>query len=122
MRAALNTQISAVWDGKVVQNNSTQHGAYGWHIRIEHLVNGIRYWSVYAHFVKRSILPVGMHVDKGQMIGLSGSTGNSTGPHLHFMLKQYGNAPKPITEMQNPVNKLWPFDVIDPTFFFPNLR
>ncbi len=122
MRAALNTQISAVWDGKVVQNNPSQHGAYGWHIRIEHLINGIRYWSVYAHFVKRSPLAVGARVEKGQLVGNSGSTGNSTGPHLHFMLKQYGDELKPVTDMQNPVNKLWPYNLADPTYFFPNLR
>ena len=122
MRGALGTQISAVWNGKVVQNNSTQHRAYGWHIRIEHIINNIKYWSVYCHLVTRSPLSVGSPVEKGHVVGSSGSTGNSTGPHLHFMLKQYGDEPKPVTTMQNPVNKLWPYNLADPTFFFPNLR
>lgn len=70
--------IYAVEDGIVKRSNYA--GSYGNVIFVEH-PNG--YETVYAHLSKR-IVKEGQKVSKGQVIGYIGSTGRSTGPHLHF--------------------------------------
>lgn len=76
--APLGDHIYAVEEGIV--KSSDFKGSYGHVIFIEH-PNG--YETVYAHLSKRSVRE-GDTVKKGQLIGYIGSTGNSTGPHLHF--------------------------------------
>ncbi|WP_077618640.1 peptidoglycan DD-metalloendopeptidase family protein [Litchfieldia sinesaloumensis] len=76
--APLGDHIYTVEEGIV--KNSSYNDSYGHVIFIEH-PNG--YETVYAHLSKRSV-QVGEKVEKGQLIGHIGSTGNSTGPHLHF--------------------------------------
>ncbi len=61
---------------------------YGYNVKIDHQ-NGIR--TIYAHS-SRLLVKKGEKVDKGQKIALVGSTGNSTGPHLHFEIR-IGNTP-----------------------------
>ncbi len=95
------------------------HSAYGNHIRVKHLIDDVAYESVYAHFVEASHLLVGHNVLRAQIVGKAGSTGNSTGPHLHFMLKQY-NGEKPDTEAQKKYD--WNYNIIDPTPFFAELN
>ncbi len=75
--SATGTVIAAAWDGN-----------YGNTTIIEHH-NGIR--TVYAHLSKFLVKP-GQEVKKGQLIALTGSTGLSTGPHLHYEVR-YGNKP-----------------------------
>ena len=43
----------------------------------------------------------GQHVEKGQQIGLSGTTGNSTGNHLHFQVEENGKAVNPIEYLKD---------------------
>jgi len=53
-------------------------------VTIEHVLpDGRRVWSSYAHMDRTDVIP-GVAVSAGQQIGLSGNTGCSTGPHLHF--------------------------------------
>lgn len=59
---------------------SDWNGGYGRYIRIDH---GNGYKTSYGH-MSALIAPVGQQVAKGEIIGLIGSTGYSTGPHLHF--------------------------------------
>lgn len=80
---------------------------YGTHVRVEHRDG---YKTVYAHLV-RSVVMVGDPVQAGDIIGYCGSTGNSTGPHLHLTLKREGATAAGDTE--------YPGDIIDPT---PYLR
>ncbi|WLD92955.1 murein hydrolase activator EnvC [Alkalihalobacillus sp. AL-G] len=61
--------------------------SYGNVIFIAHYINGQTYTTVYAHMRKRYI-GTGSTVKKGQTIGLMGSTGYSTGQHLHFEIHQ----------------------------------
>lgn len=65
---------------------SGRMGGYGNVIKIRHLGG---YESLYAH-QSRLRAKRGQRVKKGQIIGYVGSTGRSTGPHLHFGLKRYG--------------------------------
>lgn len=63
--------------------------SYGRYIVIMHdkpNKNGETVYTLYAHNSSRSVSE-GQHVNKGQQIALSGSTGNSTGPHLHFEVR-----------------------------------
>jgi murein DD-endopeptidase MepM/ murein hydrolase activator NlpD len=66
-------------------------GGYGYTIAIDH---GNGYQTLYAHLSKVSIR-CGQSVAQGQLIGLGGSTGNSTGPHLHFEVRYQGGFVNP---------------------------
>ena len=80
--------------GKVVVS-SFNAGGYGNYVIIDH---GGGYMTVYGHFSRRCV-SVGQQVSRGQVVGLCGSTGRSTGPHLHFEIRVNGVA-------QNPLNYL----------------
>ncbi|MBC7723779.1 MAG: M23 family metallopeptidase [Burkholderiaceae bacterium] len=77
------TPIGAIADG-VVSDVSTA-GAYGNHVLIDHVINGQKVQSLYAHMLYGSIaVAVGQTVTVGQLVGQVGSTGASTGAHLHL--------------------------------------
>ena len=76
----------AMADGIVTQSEFS--GGYGQHVYIEHQINGQSVLTVYAHLQKDSSpLRVGDRVSVGDFIGLVGSTGTSTGAHLHFEVR-----------------------------------
>jgi len=77
-------EVYAASSGKVVL--AQYNGAYGNYIIIEH-TDGTS--SVYAHLDKITITK-GSPVKKGQIIGYTGSTGRSTGPHLHYEVRIKG--------------------------------
>ena len=62
-------------------------GGYGLMVVLNHKVEGTELESRYAHLSDILVEP-GTKVRKGDVIGLVGSTGNSTGPHLHFEMLQ----------------------------------
>jgi murein DD-endopeptidase MepM/ murein hydrolase activator NlpD len=66
-------------------------GGYGYMIKINH---GNGYETVYAH-CSRLVVKAGTKVRKGQIIAYVGSTGNSTGPHLHFEIRKNGTCYNP---------------------------
>lgn len=77
--------------GKVLK--SGKHYSYGNYVVINHgYYKGKLYYTLYAHMSKTPLVKVGQHVNKGQTIGYVGSTGNSTGPHLHFEIQINGTA------------------------------
>lgn len=85
------TPIRAIGNGQI--SFAGQDGGYGKAVIIQH---SNQYQSLYAHMshIRYSIKP-GQWVTQGQIIGYVGSTGLSTGPHLHFGLYRYGHAVNP---------------------------
>ena len=89
--APTGTPIVAAASGTVVI--STYSASAGNYIMINH---GGGVYSVYMHMSSLSA-SVGDEVSKGQTIGLCGSTGNSTGPHLHFGIRINGSYVNPLS-------------------------
>ncbi|NCB50069.1 MAG: hypothetical protein EOM53_05285 [Alphaproteobacteria bacterium] len=90
--ARTGTPIPAGADGVIVRLG--RRGGYGKQIQIKH--NNM-YSSLYAHmsgYASKS--KVGAFVRKGQIIGYVGSTGRSTGPHLHYEIRKYKKAVNPL--------------------------
>lgn len=85
------TPVYATADGTVKE--ASWQSAYGNMIDIDH---GFHYLTRYAHLSK-ILVGKGQNVKRGDLIGLVGNTGKSTGPHLHYEVR-YRGAP------QNPVN------------------
>jgi len=88
--ARRGTPILAAAEGKIIY--SGWMSGYGKVIKIQHKDN---YVTLYAH-QSRLKVKKGKHVSAGQVIGYVGSTGRSTGPHLHFGLYKNGRAINPM--------------------------
>ncbi len=85
------TPIYVTGNGKVIKVEKKKTG-YGWNVRVSH---GYGYQTLYAHMSKIDV-KVGQEVKKGEVIGLVGSTGTSTSPHLHYEVHYLGKAVNPI--------------------------
>jgi murein DD-endopeptidase MepM/ murein hydrolase activator NlpD len=101
------TAIHVVADGVVVESGSG--GGLGQHIVVQHLVDGQMVQSVYGHMIFGSqTVAVGQKVAMGQIIGRVGSTGASTGPHLHFEIRPGGGeAIEPLAWLAEYVTEEW---------------
>ena len=88
--AAGGTNILAAADGKVIE--ATYNSGYGNYIVVDH---GGGVSTLYAH-ASRRIAKVGDRVSRGQVIALVGTTGNSTGNHLHFEIIINGKRVNPL--------------------------
>ena len=89
------TPIVAAAGGKVVKN-ANDTGGYGNYVVIEHTSGEQKIETLYGHMKAPSPLQVGASVQQGQQIGLVGSTGASTGPHLHFEVIVNGKPQDPM--------------------------
>lgn len=78
--------------GKGIVTFAGYNGTFGKVVKINH---GYGYESVYAHLAKFYV-KVGDKVDKNQSIAAMGSTGRSSGPHLHFEVRLYGERINPL--------------------------
>jgi len=81
LAAPTGTPIYAVHEGTVI--DSSYESGFGLHVTIDH-GNGVTIF--YAH-ASELLIGVGARVTAGQLIAKVGSTGNSTGPHLHFEIR-----------------------------------
>ncbi|MBU6370726.1 MAG: peptidoglycan DD-metalloendopeptidase family protein [Patescibacteria group bacterium] len=80
----VGTRVYAAAGGEIIISRSSGwNGGYGHYIAIAH-PNGTE--TVYGH-LSANYVSVGEEVYQGEQIGLSGNTGNSTGPHLHFEVR-----------------------------------
>lgn len=94
--AASGTRVLASAQGVVSETG--QHRNLGNYVRIEHADGTM---SVYGHLA-RIATRKGAAVKSGQVIGMIGSTGRSTGPHLHYTLKQDDNLVDPLKRLKKP--------------------
>jgi murein DD-endopeptidase MepM/ murein hydrolase activator NlpD len=85
---AIGIPVAAA-DGGYVSYAGWSNAGYGYMVQIDH---GNGFSTLYAHLSQWYVDP-GQAVGRGQVIGAMGSTGNSTGPHLHFEVR-YGGAPQ----------------------------
>lgn len=81
------TPVQAVADGTVIDD--APGFEYGIYVQIDH---GNGYQTLYGHLSSKKVV-IGDVIKKGHVIGLSGSTGNVTGPHLHFEVRKGKNNP-----------------------------
>lgn len=92
--ADIGTRVVAAAGGVVV--TAARHPQYGNLIEIDH---GNDFTTRYAHLSKMSVRE-GQVIKRGQNIALSGNTGRSTGPHLHFEVRYKGVAQNPARFLQ----------------------
>ena len=88
-RAAYGSPIFAVTDGRVIF--AGRHGGHGNFVKLDH---GGGLGTGYAH-MSRIAVGSGAYVRRGQVIGYVGSTGLSTGPHLHYEMYRNGQVVNP---------------------------
>ena len=84
--------VAAPAAGQVVFAGGDSCCSYGLYVEIDH---GSGYETLYAHLSNINV-SIGEWVEQGQIIGTSGSTGRSTGPHLHFEVKRNGVTQNPM--------------------------
>ena len=88
--------IIAVADGTVLLAANNGNG-YGLYVMINHgSYNGNSYTTLYGHMSKMAVSS-GQTVKAGQVIGYVGSTGRSTGPHLHYEIRVNGSPQSPLS-------------------------
>lgn len=104
------TPIYAAADG-LVRHGGWQQG-YGLSVLIDH---GFGYSTLYGH-MSEIMVKEGETVKRGEMIGKVGSTGTSTGPHVHYEVWEYGSPVNPIKYMEHFKNA-----VLSKTFLFENV-
>ena len=94
--ANTGTKIYATGDGIVERADNMEQG-YGNHVVIGH---GFGYQTLYGH-MSRIAAHVGQKVKRGELIGYVGSTGRSTGPHVHYEVIKNGEKINPINYFFN---------------------
>ncbi len=92
MACPTGTPIQAAMSGRVMKVGN-MHRIYGNYVIIDH---GNGYQTLYAHMSK-ALVAKGQWVSQGTRIGLVGSTGYSTGPHLHFTVYKNGKLVDPMS-------------------------
>lgn len=117
-RAAVGTPVYASesgtvdwvqkWDGKTKTGNQS----YGNLVRITHKsYDGKRLQTYYAHLDSVAVV-YGQAVTEGQIIGYSGNTGNSTGPHLHYEVRLNGNRVNPLNWLDDDFGKAYDYVIL----------
>lgn len=100
LAAPVGTPVYAPADGTVARAN--WFSSYGLYIQIEH---GGNIETRYGH-LSRVAVAAGQQVHKGDLIGFVGTTGRSTGPHLHYEVRVGGQAVNPVPYMQAAVTSV----------------
>ncbi len=95
-RVGYTSPIYAAKAGTVIV--SQRSSSYGEYVVISH---GSGNTTLYGHMSTRKV-SVGQYVNQGDVIGITGSTGNSTGPHLHFEVVENGRRVNPLSHGADP--------------------
>lgn len=95
-RVGYTSSVYAAKAGTVIV--SQYSSSYGNYVVISH---GSGNTTLYAHMSSRKV-SVGQYVNQGDVIGITGSTGNSTGPHLHFEVTENGVRVNPLSDGAEP--------------------
>ena len=95
LATAVGTPIHAAADGVVAR--ADWFGGYGLYVQLEH---GGAMETRYGHMSHLNVA-AGQRVHKGDVIGYVGTTGHSTGPHLHYEVRVNGEAVNPMPYMQS---------------------
>lgn len=93
------TEVFATGDGSVIESGYNS-GGFGNCIVIDH---GYGYQTVYGHLSEIKVTK-GQNVKRGDLIGISGNTGITTGPHLHYQVEQFGSHKNPVNFFNNDVS------------------
>ncbi len=93
------TEIYATGDGSVIESGWNS-GGFGNCIVIDH---GYGLQTVYGHLSDIKVVK-GQNVKRGDLIGISGSSGLSSGPHLHYQVEQFGAHKNPVNFFNNDVS------------------
>lgn len=93
--AGCGTAIRAPYAGRVAERY--YNAGYGNRLMIDHGFRGGKYVTTGYNHASGYVVHVGQHVHKGQVIGYVGSTGFSTGCHLHLMVWLNGRVTNPMT-------------------------
>ena len=91
LKLFIGDTIRSAFDKGTVRITKFNRGGYGYYVVVRH-ENGLE--TLYGHMSK-ILVEEGQKVDVGEPLGLGGSTGRSTGPHLHFELRYLGNPINP---------------------------
>ncbi len=83
-------KVFSTGDGVVVRTKDSRYG-FGKEVLVDH---GFGYVTRYAH-LNEILVHIGQEVNRGAVVGALGSTGKSTGPHLHYEVRQYGSPKNP---------------------------
>ena len=97
-RAPIGTEVYAPADGQVILVG--RNGGYGMCVIIDH---GYGYKTIYGHLSSYNVT-VGQNVKRGDLICWTGNTGVSTGPHLHYEIRQYDVVKNPVLYMHDNIS------------------
>jgi murein DD-endopeptidase MepM/ murein hydrolase activator NlpD len=89
--APYGTNVFATGNGTVTVAGWSSNG-FGNYVMIDH---GYGYQTIYGHLSKINV-SVGLNVKRGDLLGLSGNSGSSSGPHLHYQIEYFGKHANPI--------------------------
>jgi murein DD-endopeptidase MepM/ murein hydrolase activator NlpD len=93
------TEVYATGDGSIIESGWNS-GGFGNCIVIDH---GYGLQTVYGHLSDIKVVR-GQNVKRGDLIGISGSSGLSSGPHLHYQVEQFGTHKNPVNFFNNDVS------------------
>jgi murein DD-endopeptidase MepM/ murein hydrolase activator NlpD len=93
------TDVYATGAGTIIESGWNS-GGFGNYIMIDH---GYGLQSTYGHLSQIKVSK-GMNVKRGDLIGLSGNTGTSSGPHLHYQIDQFGEHKNPVNFFNNDIS------------------
>lgn len=99
LKAPIGTEVYAPGDGQVILAGN--NGGYGKCVIIDH---GYGYKTIYGHLSSYNVV-VGQNVKRGDLICLTGNTGISTGPHLHYEIRQFDKVKNPVNYMHDNISE-----------------